>query len=44
MPAGLGLLAYRLLGLEVGADDYISKPFSPEALWALLQRWLTPRA
>ena len=27
-----------------GMNDYISKPFSPEALWALLQRWLTPRA
>ena len=27
-----------------GMSDYISKPFSPEALWALLQRWLTPKA
>ena len=30
--------------LAAGMNDYISKPFSPEALWALLQRWLTPRA
>jgi CheY-like chemotaxis protein/anti-sigma regulatory factor (Ser/Thr protein kinase) len=30
--------------LAAGMNDYISKPFSPEALWALLQRWLTPQA
>jgi CheY-like chemotaxis protein len=28
--------------LAAGMNDYISKPFSPEALWSLLHRWLTP--
>ncbi len=28
--------------LAAGMNDYISKPFRPEALWALLGRWLTP--
>lgn len=29
--------------MAAGMNDYISKPFSPETLWALLQRWLSPR-
>ena len=27
-----------------GMNDYISKPFSPQALWVLLQRWVVPKA
>ena len=30
--------------LAAGMNDYISKPFSPNTLWGLLLRWLTPPA
>ena len=30
----------RLIGLELGADDYVSKPFSPRALKAKLSKLL----
>jgi two-component system, sensor histidine kinase and response regulator len=30
--------------LATGMDDYLSKPFSQEALSTVLRRWLTPRA
>ncbi|MCK6424833.1 MAG: response regulator [Burkholderiaceae bacterium] len=33
----------RLRCLEAGMNDHIAKPFEPEALWALLQRWAPPR-
>jgi DNA-binding response OmpR family regulator len=28
----------RIIGLEIGADDYISKPFSPNELVARVRR------
>ena len=38
--------ADRILGLEIGADDYVSKPFSPRELVArvraVLRRWRMP--
>ena len=27
----------RVLGLELGADDYMTKPFSPRELWRELK-------
>ncbi len=33
----------QLLGLELGADDYITKPFSPRELVARVQRRAPPR-
>lgn len=32
--------ADQLLGLEVGADDYVVKPFSPRVLVRKIERWL----
>jgi CheY-like chemotaxis protein len=32
----------RELCLECGMDDYLAKPFAPEALDAMLARWLPP--
>ena len=29
--------------LAAGMNDFIAKPIDPEALWAVLRRWLTPR-
>ncbi len=34
MLTALGDVADRLMGLEIGADDYVSKPFSPKELEA----------
>jgi CheY-like chemotaxis protein len=33
----------RDLCLQAGMDDYLSKPFSPEALEAQLRRWIGAR-
>ena len=33
----------RIVGLELGADDYLSKPFNPRELVARLRRDLAPR-
>jgi two-component system sensor histidine kinase/response regulator len=30
--------------LQAGMNDYIAKPIEPEALWAVLRRWIKPRA
>ena len=42
MLTALGDVADRLMGLELGADDYLSKPFSPKELeariYSLLRR------
>ena len=34
----------RIAGLEIGADDYIAKPFSPSELVARVRALLAPRA
>jgi len=28
--------------LEAGMNDYLAKPFDPEALYAILLRWIRP--
>ena len=30
----------KILGLNLGADDYIAKPFTAKELWAKLDLWL----
>jgi OmpR family response regulator RpaB len=35
-----GELADRVVGLEIGADDYVSKPFEPRELVARIERFL----
>lgn len=37
MVSGAGDTMDRIVGLEVGADDYIAKPFNPRELWARLK-------
>lgn len=37
MLTALGEIADRIVGLEMGADDYISKPFSPKELEARIK-------
>lgn len=37
MVSGAGQTLDRIVGLEVGADDYIGKPFDPRELWARLK-------
>ena len=37
MLTALGEIADRIIGLEMGADDYISKPFSPKELEARIK-------
>lgn len=37
MVSGAGEAMDRIIGLEVGADDYIAKPFNPRELWARLK-------
>ncbi len=34
----------RILGLELGADDYVTKPFSPRELLLRIKKLLRPRA
>ena len=34
----------RIQGLELGADDYLAKPFHRDELAAILERWAGPRA
>jgi two-component system sensor histidine kinase/response regulator len=29
--------------IEAGMDDYLAKPIEPEALWAMLRKWIAPR-
>ena len=38
--SGLGELADRVMGLEIGADDYLTKPFSPRELLARIRALL----
>lgn len=40
MLTALGDVAARLMGLELGADDYLSKPFSPRELEARIRSLL----
>ena len=40
MLTGLGELADRVMGLEIGADDYLTKPFSPRELLARIRALL----
>ena len=40
MLTALGDVADRLMGLEMGADDYVSKPFSPKELEARIRSLL----
>src|SRR5262249_54523342 len=35
-----GEVAERIVGLELGADDYLPKPFEPRGLVARIQAWL----
>ena len=44
MVTALGEEADRLAGLELGADDYLTKPFSPRELTARVNAVLRPRA
>jgi two-component system phosphate regulon response regulator OmpR len=37
MVTGAGEVVDRIVGLEMGADDYIAKPFDPRELWARLK-------
>ena len=37
MVSGAGETVDRIIGLEVGADDYVSKPFDPRELRARLK-------
>ena len=36
--------ADRVVGLELGADDYVAKPFSPRELLARIRRWRSSSA
>lgn len=43
MVTGLGSTANKTRGLEIGADDYVTKPFIPEELMARIQAALRVR-
>ncbi len=40
MLTGRGAAAYKVAGLEAGADDYVTKPFDPAELLARIQAQL----
>ena len=41
--SGRGDLADRVVGLEIGADDYITKPFEPREILARVRSVLAPQ-
>ena len=41
MLTALGEQTDKILGLEVGADDYVTKPFSPRELVSRIQAMLS---